>query len=60
MQHFDPRVPLLVGAVAAAEAGVGHMRLRLKRHRWFPKTLKNRDPLIFSIGEPFLSHAFVT
>lgn len=48
--HFDPRVPLLAGAVAAAEAGVGHMRLRLKRHRWFPKTLKNRDPLIFSIG----------
>lgn len=48
--HFDPRVPLLAGVVAPAEAGVGHMRLRLKRHRWFPKTLKNRDPLIFSIG----------
>jgi ribosome biogenesis protein BMS1 len=48
--HFDPRTPLLAGAVAAAEAGTGFLRLRLKRHRWFPKTLKTRDPLIFSIG----------
>ena len=48
--HFDPRTPLLAGAVAPAEAGTGYLRLRLKRHRWFPKTLKTRDPLIFSIG----------
>lgn len=48
--HFDPRTPLLAGVVAPAEAGTGFLRLRLKRHRWFPKTLKTRDPLIFSIG----------
>ena len=48
--HFDPRTPLLAGAVAPAEAGTGFLRLRVKRHRWFPKTLKTRDPLIFSIG----------
>ncbi len=50
--HFDPRQLLLAGAVAPAEAGTGFLRLRLKRHRWFPKTLKTRDPLIFSVGAP--------
>lgn len=53
--HFDPRLPLLAGAVAPAEAGTGYLRLRLKRHRWFPKTLKTRDPLIFSIGAASLA-----
>ena len=47
---FDPGVPLLVGGVLPAEEGTAHLQLRLKRHRWFPKTLKTRDPLVFSIG----------
>eukprot|EP00887_Chlorella_sp_A99_P004810 scaffold4.g4810.t1 len=50
VQHFDPRSPLLVGGVARGEEGQGYMQLRLKRHRWFPKLLKNRDPLVFSAG----------
>lgn len=50
VQHFDPGVPLLVGGVLPAEEGTAHLQLRLKRHRWFPKTLKTRDPLVFSIG----------
>ena len=50
MQHFDPSQPLLVGGVSPAEEGVGFMQLRFKRHRWFPKILKTRDPLVFSIG----------
>ena len=53
VQHFDPGVPLLVGGVLPAEEGTAHLQLRLKRHRWFPKTLKTRDPLVFSIGACF-------
>ena len=53
VQHWDPRRPLLIGALAAGEEreeGVV-MRLRLKRHRWFPKpVLKSRDPLLLSAG----------
>lgn len=45
-QHFDPRVPLLVGGLGQGEDKLGFMRLRFKRHRWFPKILKNRDPLV--------------
>lgn len=50
VQHHDPRRPLLVGGLAAGEEKQGSMRVRFKRHRWFPKLLKNRDPLVWSIG----------
>ena len=50
VQHFSPASPLLVGGVLPAEEGTGHLQLRLKRHRWFPRILKTRDPLVFSIG----------
>ena len=52
VQHFSPASPLLVGGVLPAEEGSGHLQLRLKRHRWFPRILKTRDPLVFSIGAP--------
>lgn len=29
---------------------MGYMRVRFKKHRWYPHVLKNRDPLIFSVG----------
>ena len=50
LQHWDPAQPLLVGGLSAAEEGRGFLQLRLKRHRWFGKLLKNRDPLTFSVG----------
>ena len=51
LRHFTPSQPLLVGGLTPAEEGSGFMQLRFKRHRWFPKIMKTRDPLIFSIGE---------
>ena len=49
-EYFDPRHPVLIGGIGKSEEAQGYMQLRLKRHRWYPKVLKNRDPLIFSIG----------
>merc|ERR1712032_1523587 len=37
---------ILVGGLRAGEHFVGIHTARLKRHRWFKKTLKNRDPLL--------------
>jgi hypothetical protein len=48
--HHDPRRPLLLGGLGQGEEKLGMMRMRLKRHRWFPKLLKCRDPLVFSVG----------
>ncbi|GLI71471.1 hypothetical protein VaNZ11_016609 [Volvox africanus] len=48
--HHDPQRPLLIGGLGQGEEKLGMMRLRFKRHRWFPKLLKCRDPLVFSVG----------
>jgi ribosome biogenesis protein BMS1 len=48
--RFRPDTPVVVGGLAASEEGLGHLRLRLKKHRWYPKILKANDPLVFSIG----------
>ncbi len=51
VKSFNPRMPLVVGGLAATEDRFGFVQIRIKRHRWFPKkVLKTNDPLIFSLG----------
>ncbi|KAJ7542996.1 hypothetical protein O6H91_09G021300 [Diphasiastrum complanatum] len=50
VQYFDPRHPILVGGLSSGEESVGYMQVRFKKHRWHRKVLKNRDPIVVSIG----------
>lgn len=50
VETFDPEYPLIVGGLNAGEIGDGYVRVRLKKHRWYKKILKTRDPLIVSMG----------
>lgn len=48
--NFDPSYPLICGGLQSGEEQIGYVQLRLKKHRWYPKILKNRDPIIVSLG----------
>ncbi|KAH0573441.1 Ribosome biogenesis protein BMS1 [Spironucleus salmonicida] len=49
-QNLDPHNPLILGALLPQETNKKFITARIKRHRWYPKILKSRNPLIFAMG----------
>ena len=47
---LDAEKVIALCAVEKREEAFGYMRVKIKKHRWYPHVLKNKDPLIFSIG----------
>lgn len=48
--NFSARQPLIVGSLSPVEERFGFLQVRMRKHRWHKKILKNNDPLIFSAG----------
>nr|XP_031847799.1 ribosome biogenesis protein BMS1 homolog [Nomia melanderi] len=48
--NLDPTYPLVIGGLLHGEENIGFVQTRIKKHRWYSKILKTKDPLILSIG----------
>ncbi|XP_015790654.1 ribosome biogenesis protein bms1 [Tetranychus urticae] len=50
IENFDPSCPIILGGLLSGESNIGYVQARFKKHRWYNKILKARDPLILSVG----------
>ncbi|XP_059163820.1 ribosome biogenesis protein BMS1 homolog [Physella acuta] len=50
IENFDPTYPIIIGGITDVEEKLGYNNVRIKKHRWYKKILKTRNPLIISLG----------
>ena len=49
-RQLIPEYPVVLCSLRQQELQFAYVRVKIKKHRWYPHILKNKDPLILSIG----------
>lgn len=50
IDHFKVDFPIILATTSIQETSFGFLKIRFTKHIWYPKILKNNDPIVFSIG----------
>lgn len=49
-RQLEPDFPITLCSLKHQELGFAFLRVKIKKHRWYPHVLKTRDPVTFSVG----------
>lgn len=49
-RQLNPEYPVVLCSLKHQETGYSFLRVKIKKHRWYPHILKTKDPVTFSMG----------
>jgi ribosome biogenesis protein BMS1 len=49
-RQLEPDFPITLCSLKHQELGFAFLRVKIKKHRWYPHVLKTKDPITFSVG----------
>jgi ribosome biogenesis protein BMS1 len=49
-RQLNPEYPVILCSLKHQETGFAYVRVKIKKHRWYPHIMKTKDPLTFSMG----------
>jgi ribosome biogenesis protein BMS1 len=49
-RQLQPEYPMVLCSLKHQETGMAFVRVKIKKHRWYPHVLKTKDPVTFSMG----------
>ena len=49
-RQLNPDYPVVLCSLKHQETGYAYLRVKIKKHRWYPHIMKNKDPITFSMG----------
>lgn len=49
-RQLKPEYPMILCSLKHQETGFAFVRVKIKKHRWYPHVLKTKDPITFSMG----------